>query len=140
MTCEVAQADTSILIKQATTILRKHDVAILVVCRDNEPVFALTEYDVANLALACGDHHGTTPVYDLIGKRTAIRCRENAILADAIGTMVDHRVRHIPVVDAENNLVGALSLVNAVGALTPAAAAAWLAKMQPWSDKESKST
>ncbi|UVT17498.1 MAG: CBS domain-containing protein [Nitrospira sp.] len=137
MTREIAEADASILIDQAIDIMRDRDVAVLVVSRDNEPVLALTESDMAHITLACKDRGETTAMHELINRRIAIRCHEEAILADAIHAMVDHRIRHVPVVDAKHTLVGALSLMNAVGALTPDAAAIWLAKMQQWSDNES---
>ncbi|MDK2745435.1 MAG: CBS domain-containing protein [Nitrospira sp. BO4] len=136
MTREIAKADTSILIRHAIKIIRDQNVAVLIVCQDNEPVFALTEDDAAQITFACEDRGETTTMHELINRSMAIRCREDAILADAIRAMVDHRVRHVPVVDAKHTLVGALSLVNAVGALTPDAAAIWLAKIQHWSDKD----
>ncbi len=60
---------------------------------------------------------------ELIKKRMVVRCREDAILADAIDAMLSHRTRHVPVVNTSGDLVGALSLVDAVGAITPDAAA-----------------
>lgn len=76
--------------------------------------------------------NGSSPatLHEITKKREPIRCREDAILADAISAMMDHHARHVPVIDAEGDLVGVLSLVDAVGALTPDAAAAWLTKMR----------
>jgi CBS domain-containing protein len=74
-------------------------------------------------------------LYELIKKRMAIRCREEASLANAMYAMLGHCTRHVPVVDAEGDLVGALSLVDAVGAVTPDAAALWQTKVrQLWTE------
>lgn len=122
MTHEIATARASITAKEAVEILRNRNMLILVVCLEREPVVALTEYDLALNVITEG-HADSVTLYELIKKRTIIRCHENAILADAIDAMLDHRIRHVPVVDAKGVLVGALSLVEALGVITPDAAA-----------------
>jgi CBS-domain-containing membrane protein len=82
------------------------------------------------------DHSPVATVHEIVKKREAVRCHEDAILADAVRAMLDHRARHIPVVDAQGNAVGALSLMNALGAMTPQAADRWLAKMRQMSSKD----
>lgn len=129
MTEEVAVASAAVTAKEAIDIIRNQNVPILVVYVEREPVFALTEYDVAIDVIAQGGAD-SLPLSELSKKRTVIRCREDAILADAIPAMLDHRLRHVPVVNAEGNLVGALSLVEAVAALTPDAAALWQRKLR----------
>ncbi len=131
---EVATTAASVTAKEAIKVIRNLDVPILVVCRESEPVSALTEYDLAINVLAEGRTDSLT-LYELIKKRKAVRCREDAILADAIDAMLHHRTRHVPVVNATGGLVGALSLVDAVGAITPDAAALWQTKVrQLWTE------
>jgi CBS domain-containing protein len=121
MTHEVATAGASITIKEAIELIRDRNVPILVVCLEHEPAFALTEYDLAFHVIA--ESHGDSGTLDeVVKKRMVVRCRENAILADAMDAMLNHRIRHAPVVDAKGDLVGALSMVDAVGAVTPNAA------------------
>lgn len=132
MTHEVATAEASITAKEAVEVLRNRNVPILVVCLEREPIIAITEYDLALNVIARG-HADSISLYELIKKRTVIRCRENAILADAIDAILDHRLRHVPVVDTKDKLAGALSLVDAVGAITPDAAALRQTKIrQSW--------
>ncbi len=134
MTHEIAIARASVTAKEAIDVIRDRDVPILVVCRESEPVSALTEYDLAINALT-EDRTDSFTLDELIKKRMMIRCREDAILADAIHAMLSHRTRHVPVVNAKGDLVGALSLVDAVGAITPDAAALWQAKIrQLWTE------
>lgn len=129
MTHEVATVRASITAKEAVEVLRNRNVPILVVCLEREPIIAITEYDLA-LTVIAGGHADSISLYELIKKRTVIRCREDAILADAIDAMRDHCIRHIPIVDTKGNLAGALSLVDAVGVLTPDAAALRQTKMR----------
>lgn len=134
MTHEIAIAVASITAKEAIEVIRNRDVPVLVVCRESEPVSALTEYDLA-INVLTGSRADSVTLYELVKKREAIRCREDAILADAIDAMVNHRTRHVPVVNAKGGLVGALSLVDAVGAITPVAAAPWQTKVRRlWSE------
>ncbi len=135
MTDELATATASITIKEAIEILRSRNVPTLVVCREGGPVFALTEYELTVNAVTTEDHAVLITLHELIKKRMVVRCREDAILADAIPAMFNHCARHVPVVNAKGDLVGALSLVDAVGAITPDAAALWKTKMrQLWTE------
>lgn len=132
MTHEIATARVSITAKEAVEVLRNWNVPILVVCLEREPVSALTEYDLA-IGIITEGHADSVTLYELIKQRTVIQCREDAILADAIDAMLDYRLRHVPVVDAKGDLVGALSLVEALGAVTPDAAALRQTKVrQSW--------
>jgi CBS domain-containing protein len=134
MTQDLATAMASITVNEAIEIIKNRNVLILVVYLGSEPVFALTQYDLA-INVITEDHANSVTLYELIKKRMVIRCRDDAILADAIYAMLNHCIRHVPVVDAKGNLVGALSLVDAVGAITPDAAALWQTKVrQLWTE------
>ncbi len=134
MTYEPATATASITIKEAIGIIKSRNVPILVVCLEGEPVLAITEYDLA-INVIREDHADSATLHELVKKRMAIRCREDAILADAINAMFYHCTRHVPVVNANGDLVGALSLVDAVGAINPDAAALWRTKLrQLWTE------
>ena len=128
MSSEVAPVNARTSVKEAVETLRNLGLPILIVCQDAVPVVALTEYDVAISGADSEDRSGSATLHDIMKQRTAIRCREDAILADAIRAMIDHRARHIPVVDEKCCLVGALSLVDAIAAMPPDTATAWLAK------------
>jgi CBS domain-containing protein len=129
MTQDLATTMASFTVKEAIDIIKNRNVPILVVYLGSEPVSALTEYDLAIHAVT-EENADSVTLYELIKKRMVIRCREDAILADAMYAMLNHCTRHIPVVDATGDLVGALSLVDAVGAITPDAAALWQTKIR----------
>jgi CBS domain-containing protein len=134
MTQDVATVPASATAKEAIGVIRNRRVPILIVCVGNEPAIAVTEYDLA-INVSTQDHGDSVMLCELIKNRTIIRCRDDVILADAIPAMLDHRARHLPVVDERGDLVGALSLMDALGAITPDAAALWQTKMRRlWSE------
>lgn len=134
MTQEVSIIPASMTAKEAIEVIRNRNVPVLVVCLETEPAFAVTEYDLA-LNLLPGNYGDAVTLREQIQNRTVIRCREDVILADAIPAMLNHRLRYIPVVNEKCDLVGVLSLVDAVGAIAPDAAAIWQTKIrQLWSE------
>lgn len=135
MTRKVAISDASICLKEAVRIIQDQQ-SILIICLDHEPALAVTEYDIALNMMESHDYSTLVTFREIINKQEAIRCHEDAILADAVSAMIDHRARHVPVVDSKGNAVGALSLMNAIGAMMPDAAAKWLTKMRKISSKD----
>jgi len=130
MNREVVSVDASICFKEAVRIIQEQQLSILIICLENEAVLAVTEYDIALSMMWSDDHSAFATFHEVIKNRESVRCHDDAILADAVSAMVDHRARHIPVVDANGNAVGALSLMNAIGAMGPDAAAKWLTQMR----------
>ncbi|GKS62723.1 hypothetical protein YTPLAS72_00270 [Nitrospira sp.] len=133
MTKKVIVAQSSMALKEAYETLRCQKVSILVVYQGNEPVQALAEPDLINDKVPLQGVPEMKTLHQLIERRVAVRCREDAILADALRAMIRHRTNHVPVMDARGGLVGALSLVDAIGAVSPTAAERWLAQMEGWS-------
>ncbi|NGZ94524.1 MAG: hypothetical protein CV089_00060 [Nitrospira sp. WS110] len=133
LTKKVIVAQSSMALKEAFETLRCQKVPILVVYQGNEPVQALAEPDLISDLIPREGVPAMRTLQELIDHRVAVRCREDAILADALRAMIRHRTNHVPVLDARGGLVGALSLVDAVGAVSPAAAERWLVQMKGWS-------
>lgn len=106
---------------------------ILVVFDDGEPAYALPEIDLARANLARVDLDSPQTLHELLKDRVAVRCREDAILADAIHEMVEYHISHVPVVSLHGGLIGTLSLLDIIGALSPPAAERWLSKLRGWS-------
>ena len=121
-------AETSV--KEAAQIMRNGDVSAVVVCRNGDPIGAFTEHDITVNEGTRGECPGSIAVHEVIKTGEMIRCREDTILADALRAMVEHQAYSVPVINTEGGLVGVLSLVDAVGALPPDVAAAWLGKMR----------
>lgn len=130
MTKKVIVAQSSMASKEAYETLSCQEVSILVVYQGNEPVQALAEPDLISDKIPLEGVSETRTLRELIEHRVAVRCREDAILADALGAMIRYRTNYVPVLDAKGGLVGALSLVDAIGAVSPTAAERWLARMK----------
>jgi len=75
-----------------------------------EPAGLVTDHDLA-AALAAG--HGPDLLVEEIATRSPVRAPVDSTLLDAVTTMVDHRIRHLLVVDGAGRPQGVLSLVVA---------------------------
>jgi CBS domain-containing protein len=133
MTRKLVIARSSMALGEACEIIRNQKMSILIIYQGDEPVRALTELDLVGDGTLRNKVSSLSTLQELIMHRVAVRCREDAILADAMHAMIRHRVSHVPVLNATGELVGALALVDAVGAVSPAAAERWLARMKGWS-------
>jgi CBS domain-containing protein len=130
MSRTVVTVDSGTSVKEAAEIMRDRNVPALVVCRNGELAGTLTERQLALTGVVGANPTSSTAVHEIIAPQDVVRCRDNAILADALRAMADHRIHAIPVVNAEERLVGLLTLEKAAGALMPHVAEAWLAKMR----------
>jgi CBS domain-containing protein len=133
MTRKIVIAQSSMPLEGARETLRSDKMSILVVYEGGEPVQALTEQDFTSDKTAHESPSSSGTLQETIKNRVSVRCREDAILADSMHAMIEHRASHVPVLSATGDLVGVLSLVDAVGALSPPAADIWLTKMRGWS-------
>lgn len=133
MTRKVVTAQSSMALREAYEAIRDQEMSVLIVYQGDEPVRALTGLDLVGDGTPRNDVSEIGTLQELIKRRVAVRCREDAILADAMHAMIRHRVSHVPVLNATGGLVGALSLVDVVGAVSPSAAERWLAQMTGWS-------
>jgi CBS domain-containing protein len=125
-------ARSSMTLEEARATVRSRTMSVLIIYQGDEPVRALPARDLIEDGTPGNDVSKRGTLQELLTHRVAVRCREDAILADAMQAMIRHRVSHVPVLDATGGLVGALSLVDAVGAVSPAAAERWSARMKGW--------
>lgn len=132
MTRQVVIVQSSLPLRMACEALSHQERSVLIVCEDDEPVHALAAPDLVNGPVIRMETSETLTFSELIQQRVAVRCREENILADAMHAMIKYRAKHIPVLNGTGDLVGALSFVDAIGAVSPAAAERWLARMQGW--------
>jgi len=133
MSHEIATAHISMPIEEASLILRNPRFHILIVYEGEEPTHALTEVDLSEDKSTWEGPSKFDTLQEIIQNRTPVRCSGDAILADALPAMIKYRATHIPVLNAQGDLIGALSIMTAVGALPPAVAELWLSKMRDWS-------
>ncbi|HMS82741.1 MAG TPA: CBS domain-containing protein [Nitrospira sp.] len=132
MTREVVSLPSFMSLEAVHELYRGQKKTILVVNEAEEPAYALPELDLALANPAGVDLTRPQTLHDLLKDRVAVRCREDAILADAIHEMVAYHISHVPVLNLQGGLIGALSLLDVIGALSPPAAARWLSKIRGW--------
>ena len=101
------------------TAMRKMDdenVGAVVVVRDRKVVGILTDRDVA-LALAMNDGRPETPVSDVMTRDVHTIWEDQGVF-NATQYMQGHKVRRLPIIDRDNELVGMVTLDDLVGLLS----------------------
>jgi CBS domain-containing protein len=93
---------------KAAQAMQELDVGAIPVCNDERLVGIVTDRDlvVRGLAQACD---ANTPI-DQVMSRQPLWCFENQPIDDVIAYMRKSQVRRVPVIDADNHLVGMVSL------------------------------
>lgn len=114
---EVDTAEPGELVRAAAQRMRGRRVGTLVVLDDlGQPIGIVTDRDLTIRVLAASLEPNQTRVQDVMTK-TPRTVREDAPIEDALALMRSGRFRRVPVVDANNKLVGLLSLDDILGLL-----------------------
>lgn len=117
-------------LREAAEMMRRHQASSLVVLEGRRLAGILTERDMVVHGMTQDVSPAALSVRQVLGDRKPVYCRDRDILAEAARLMADHRLESIPVVNAEGTVVGTLTLLDVVGAVMPAAAATWLARVR----------
>ena len=100
--------DTSVL--EATQRMNQHQIGALVVTDSaGRLVGMFTERDVLRRIVAEQRDSAATPV-EAVMTRKVVSCHEDEMLDGARGAMAQRRIRHLPVVDDEDRLIGLISI------------------------------
>lgn len=94
-------------IRDAATIMRDEDTGAVPVVEEGRVVGMITDRDIVIRAIADGDYDATI---DDIVTDDVVTCTPEMSTADAAQLMSEHQIRRLPVVDADSNLVGILSI------------------------------
>jgi CBS domain-containing protein len=101
-------------------LMRKHHVGSLVIVEESggkrRPAGIVTDRDIVLAVVAPGIDPQTILLGDVMGPEL-VAVREDAGLAEAIGLMRLKGVRRLPVVDAEDTLVGLLAADDLIALL-----------------------
>ena len=108
MTSEVQVVQPDDTLQDAAAIMAEQDVGALPVCDGSRLQGMITDRDIAVRAVANG-RDSDTPVREVMSE-DVIWCSEDDDTQDVLGRMGDRQIRRIPVVDANRNLVGIVSL------------------------------
>jgi len=104
---KVIQPETSV--KDAAAIMKDLDVGVLPVTNGRELAGILTDRDIVIRSTAEGRHPEEVKAGDIISKDVAM-CHDNDTVETAAERMRENKIRRLPVVDRDNQLVGIVSL------------------------------
>lgn len=96
---------------EAAEDMKLLDVGILPVCEDNEVVGIVTDRDMTVRAVAEGANPKTTTVGEIM-TRVVVYCFDDQDVMEAAHLMEKNRVRRLPILDRQQNLIGILSLAD----------------------------
>jgi len=94
---------------QAAQFMREHKVGALIVLDGERIAGMFSERDVLQRIVAEGRDPAQTTVGDVMTVEVAC-CTPDTSLEEARGAMKNRRIRHLPVVDAEDRLLGVISI------------------------------
>ena len=95
-------------IEEAAQEMRDGDFGLVPVAEDEELLGVITDRDIAIRAVAEGKDPSTL-VREIVSEEVVWASEDDSV-EDAARIMSDHQIRRLPVVDAEQHLVGSVSL------------------------------
>jgi CBS domain-containing protein len=108
MSSDVQTISPDATIEEAAQEMRDGDFGLVPVAEDEELLGVITDRDIAVRAVAEG-RDPSTLVREIMSEEV-VWAGEDDSVEDAARIMSDHQIRRLPVVDAEQHLVGIVSL------------------------------
>ena len=95
--------------------LAKHDRGSIMVCDDDGKLLGIiSERDIVRKCLTSGKDLDKTKIQDVMTTRVVVAKPEDD-LSYAINVMKEARIRHIPIVDAQEKAIGMISMRDLLG-------------------------
>jgi CBS domain-containing protein len=108
MSADVQTISPDATIEEAAQEMRDGDFGLVPVVEDEQLIGVITDRDIAVRAVAEGKDPGT-PVREVMSEGV-VWLNEDDSIEDAARIMSENQIRRLPVVDAEQHLVGIVSL------------------------------
>lgn len=108
MSSDVQTISPDATIEEAAQEMRDGDFGLVPVAEDEELLGVITDRDIAIRAVA-GGKDPSTLVREIMSEEVVWASEDDSV-EDAARIMSDHQIRRLPVVDAEQHLVGIVSL------------------------------
>ena len=93
----------------AALLMNEHRVGALVIVEKRQVVGIFTERDVLHCVVGARRDPATTPIGQVMSTEVSCALPEMT-LKEARTVFRDHRIRHLPVIDRNNQLVGLISI------------------------------
>jgi len=97
----------------ALELMAKHDIGAVLAMRDGKLAGIFSERDYARKGVLRGKSSKDTPVSEIMTEKVLYALPEQTI-DQAMALMSDKRVRHLPVLDANQRVVGMVSIGDLV--------------------------
>ncbi len=120
MSKDVQTASLDTTVKDAAQVMKDKDIGSLPVCEGRKVVGMITDRDITIRAVAEGRDAEATRVADVMSREVA-SVREDADLKEAEKVMHDRQLRRLPVLNAQDELVGYLALAKVARTESPEA-------------------
>jgi CBS domain-containing protein len=114
MTTDIACVDTKSTAADAAKKMKDLNVGSVLVIDQNELQGLITDRAIATKAVAEEKDPGKVPVTEIM-TRDIVGCSEEDDLFDALQTMGKNRIRRLPVVNEQSQLVGVVSMADIAG-------------------------
>jgi CBS domain-containing protein len=115
MTREINVVSPETTLRDAAERMNSLDVGVLPVCDNNRLVGVITDRDITVRATADGLDPFATQVGEVMSKDELITCFEDEDVEAATRKMREKRVRRLPVLGEDRQLVGILALGDIAG-------------------------
>ena len=109
MSRDVATVTPETSLQDAGSLMAEKNVGMLPILAGRELRGTITDRDIVVRAVARGLAPKDTPVSEAMTSKI-VTCAPHQTLEDAARTMQEHRLRRMPIVDGEQNLVGIVSI------------------------------
>ncbi|MSR56217.1 MAG: CBS domain-containing protein [Planctomycetaceae bacterium] len=94
---------------EAVHLMNEHSIGALIVTREGQMTGIFTERDVLRRVVGADQNPAAVRVADVMTTRV-VCCTPATTIEDARTMMKDRRVRHLPVLDAEGQVAGLISI------------------------------
>jgi len=113
---EVISVDTGTMVYDAISLMSDKNIGALVVMSGGKLEGIVSERDYRNKVILKGRKSKETPVKEIMTQK--VFCvMENYELHDCMAIMSDNKIRHLPVIDSKNNVIGMISIGDIVKAI-----------------------
>lgn len=109
MSPSVVSISPEATVREAASVLRRHDIGVLPVVDADRTVGVVTDRDIVVSVLPGSEEASRRPVRAAMSQ-APVFCREDASVADAAALMGDAQIERLLVADAQGRLVGILSV------------------------------
>ncbi|MEP7051862.1 MAG: CBS domain-containing protein [Pseudomonadota bacterium] len=125
----VLSITAGVTVNDAARTMKTEQISILPVCDDQgRAIGVVTDRDIALRSCAANLDGEKTPVEQIM-TRQPVRCSPDATLEHAEKLMLTHRTRRVLLADAEDKLVGLITLADIAQHQSPLESARWLREL-----------